>query len=91
MEDELKIILKLFKDEFGLELEDTNIDNILGLKELYLQPYIWRPYLKDEEEYLQTQLKAYLYNEQRAKYNNPITECVFQEYKNRYITPLKTL
>ena len=38
MEDKLKIILKLFKDEFGIELEDTNIDNILGLKELYLQP-----------------------------------------------------
>lgn len=85
MEDKLKIILKLFKDEFGIELEDTNIDNILGLKELHLQPYIWRPYLEKEEQFLQTQLKAYLYNEQRAKYNNPITECVFQEYKNRYI------
>lgn len=55
MEDKLKIILKLFKDEFGIELEDTNIDNILGLKELHLQPYIWRPYIEKEEQFLQTQ------------------------------------
>lgn len=81
----IKVLLKTFKDEFGIKLEDTNIDNILGLKELHLQPYIWRPYLEKEEAYLQTQLKNYLYNEQRTKYNSPITECVFQEYKNRYI------
>ncbi len=80
----IKVLLKTFKDEFGIKLEDTNIDNILGLKELHLQPYIWRPYL-EEETFLQTQLKNYLYNEQRTKYNSPITECVFQEYKNRYI------
>lgn len=85
MKDNLKNILKTFKDEFGIKLKDTNIDNILGLKELQLQPYIWRPYLEKEEQFLQTQLKAYLYKEQRTKYNNPITECVFQEYKNRYI------
>lgn len=81
----IKVLLKTFKDEFGIKLEDTNIDNILGLKELHLQPYIWRPYLEEEEKFLQTRLKDYLYNEQRTKYNNPITECVFQEYKNRYI------
>lgn len=80
----MKCLIKTFKDEFGIILEDTNIDNILGLKELHLQPYIWRPYL-EEETFLQTQLKGYLYNEQRTKYNSPITECVFQEYKNRYI------
>lgn len=74
MNNNLKHLIKTFKDEFGIKLEDTNIDNILGLKELNLQPYIWRPYLEKEEQFLQTQLKAYLYNEQRAKYNNPITE-----------------
>ena len=85
MKNELKIILKLFKDEFGIELEDTNIDNILGLKDLQIQPYIWRPYLEDEESFLQNQLKAYLFEQQRLINSSPITECVFQEYKNRYI------
>ena len=85
MKDNLKIILKTFKDEYDIKLKDTNIDNILGLKDLQLQPYIWRPYLEKEERLLQTKLKAYLFEQQRLTYNKPLTECVFQEYKNRYI------
>lgn len=80
-----KITLKTFQEEFGIKLKDKNIDNILELNELQLQPYTWRPYLEKEEDFLQTQLKNYLLEKQMQKFNKPIIECVFQEYKNRYI------
>lgn len=85
MDKDLKLLLKTYKEEFGITLNDTNIDNILGLSELNLKPYIWKPYLAKEEEFLQRKLKEFLLKAQKDKYNWVLTDCVFREYKKQYI------
>lgn len=85
MDKNLKQLLKTYKELSGIILKDTNIDNILGIGELNLQPYVWKPYLVEEEEFLQRKLKDFLLKAQKDKYNCILTECVFREYKHQYI------
>lgn len=85
MDKSLKQLLKTYKELFGITLKDTNIDNILGIDELNLQPYVWKPYLVEEEEFLQCKLKDFLLKVQKDKYNWILTDCVFREYKQQYI------
>lgn len=85
MDKSLKQLLKTYKELFGITVKDTNIDYILGIGELKLQPYVWKPYLVEEEEFLQRKLKDFLLKAQKDKYNCILTECVFREYKHQYI------
>lgn len=91
---ELQKYLDFYKEEFGIDTKGKDIDEILGISDLNLKPYVWEPYIEKAERYLQLQLKLYLLELQKAETEGFITsEFIFQEFQNLYIllTPVKEI
>lgn len=82
---EYKNYLKVYDETFGIKVEDKDIDEILGIENLNLKPYYWKPYFKDAEKRLQTLLEEKLIDYQRKEYNAVVIPCAYNEYKNIYI------
>ena len=86
MQENLNDYLKVYNEEFGLNLKTSDIDEILGIKHFNLKPYIWKPYNIELERFLQAKLKEILLNEQKKLTKSSLINiCAFNECQGRYI------